>query len=475
MHDELPWLGVDVGVGVKLEDALGGVGADGLLAERGDTRRRPAHEDADGSLETFLTLSDHLEIKDTITDERGFRLLDLQGVRSLIHDGDRQLVFEALIVDGITNAHDVVGATHLADDLVVGILGLEERRDDGAAMRGIGRGLEYERHTRQVARRSIFEELHARRKILEFKAVVTADAVAGEVLEQHHAATLGHGHELAVAGIVDGVVGGSERQARLRGDHLDTVNEVGSAALQVVSDADRVDAVDRSGDLEAGIQTAHTSAVIVADERSALGRVDIDDGIEGRTEDLGEGAAFEDLPLLEWHTETIDVARLLDDAIESVGLGLHGEGALLERFVWLGLKGIVDGREAEEVARRRGRLGLRVEDEFSVVLRRQNELLREGIARLEETHGQLGAELATGGVDRVRASEIANVQAVIGIGGAAVGRLADHHVVITIVLRGEGTIAVLSVQNRVVREGLLKLVLVENGDVRIECAVGNGG
>ena len=212
----------------------------------------------------------------------------------------------------------------------------------------------------------------------------------------------------------------------------------------MVGDADRVNAVDRSGDLEAGIQAAHTSAIIVADERSALRGVDIDDRIEGRTEDLGEGAAFEDLALLEGDAETINVAGLLDDAVEGIGRGVDGEGTLLERFVRLGLEGIVDGREAEEVAGRRGRLGLRIKDELGVILRRQDEFLREGIACLEETHVELGAELATGGVNRVRATEIADMEPVVRISGAAVGRFADHHVVIAVVFRGEGTIAVLA-------------------------------
>lgn len=67
------------------------------------------------------------------------------------------------------------------------------------------------------------------------------------------------------------------------------------------------------------------------------------------------------------------------------------------------------------------------------------------------------------------------MESVVRISGTAVGRFADHHVVIAVVFRGEGTIAVLAVQNRVVGEGLLELVLVEDGDVRIERAVGNSG
>ena len=156
-------------------------------------------------------------------------------------------------------------------------------------------------------------------------------------------------------------------------------------------------------------------------------------------------------------------------------MGLDGEGALLERFVRLGLEGIVDGREAEEVTGRRGGLGLRIQHKLGVILGRQQDIFGEGIARLQETHVELGAELATGGVDRIRATEIADMESVERISGTAVGRFADHHVVIAVVFRGEGTIAVLAVQDRVVGEGLLELILVEDGDVRIERAVGNRG
>ena len=251
LDDELPRLGVDVGVGAELEDALAGLGGDGLFAERGDAGGSPAHEDADRALEAFLALGDDLQVEDAIAHERGLRRLDLKGVRGFVDDGDGELVLDALVVDDVADTDDVVGAAHPADDLVVRVLGLQERGDDGAAVRRVGRGFEHHRHAGQAAGRFVFEQLDAGGQAAEVEAVVAADAVTGEVLEQHHAAALGHGHELTVAGVVDGVVRRGEREARLRGDHLDAVDEVGAAAFKVIGDADGVDAVGRDGDAEA--------------------------------------------------------------------------------------------------------------------------------------------------------------------------------------------------------------------------------
>ncbi|MEY3548342.1 MAG: hypothetical protein RLZZ552_709 [Verrucomicrobiota bacterium] len=339
----------------------------------------------------------------------------------------------------------------------------------------VGRGFQHERHAGQRAGGGVLEQFHAGGQALELEAVIAADAVAGEVLEEHHAAALGHGHELAVVGVVDGVVRRSEGQARLRGHHLDAVDEVHAAPFEVVGDADRVDAVGRGGEAETGIKTTHAAAVVVAREGVALGAEHGDDGVEGRTQRLGERAALEDLALLEGHAEEIDVARLPDDAVEGVSRGLGGDGALLRDVVRFGLEGVVDGREAEEVAGGGGRLGLRVEDELGIVLGGQGDFFGEGITRLEEADGELGAELAAGGIDGVRTTEVADVQAIEGIGRAAVGRFAHHHVVFAVVFGGEGAVAVLAVQDRVVGGGLLEAVLVEDRDVRIHRALRDGG
>ena len=95
--------------------------------------------------------------------------------------------------------------------------------------------------------------------------------------------------------------------------------------------------------------------------------------------------------------------------------------------------------------------------------------------RFEEAHGELGAELAAGGIDGVRTTEVADVQAVEGIGRAAVGGLAHHHVIVAVVFGGEGAVAVLAVQDGIVGGGLLETVLVEDRDVRIHRALRDGG
>ena len=156
-------------------------------------------------------------------------------------------------------------------------------------------------------------------------------------------------------------------------------------------------------------------------------------------------------------------------------MGFHRERPGLRRLVRLDLEAVVDGRETEEVARRSRSLGFGVKHEFSIVLGRQDDLFGKGITGFDKPDSQLRAELAAGGVDRVRASEIADVETVVGIGRTAVRGLADHHVVLAVIFGGEGTVAVLAVQDRVIGEGLLELVLVEDGHVRIHRALRNRG
>ena len=65
------------------------------------------------------------------------------------------------------------------------------------------------------------------------------------------------------------------------------------------------------------------------------------------------------------------------------------------------------------------------------------------------------------------------MQPVEGAAAAAVGGLADHDVVLAVVLGDERAVAVLAVEDRVVGGGLLEPVLVEDGDVRIDFAPSN--
>ena len=95
--------------------------------------------------------------------------------------------------------------------------------------------------------------------------------------------------------------------------------------------------------------------------------------------------------------------------------------------------------------------------------------------RFKEADGQLRAELAAGGVDGVGTTEITDVQAIVRVVRAAIGGFADHHVIDAVIFGREGAVAVLAVKDRVVREGLLELVLVEDRHVRVEHAAGDRG
>ena len=65
------------------------------------------------------------------------------------------------------------------------------------------------------------------------------------------------------------------------------------------------------------------------------------------------------------------------------------------------------------------------------------------------------------------------MKAVIGITRAAIGGFADHHKVVPVVFSREGAVAIRTMEDRIIGEGFLEFILVEDGDVRIERTVGN--
>ena len=251
--DEVPVRGGHAGARAEFEGATIRTLGDGLLTERGDAGRRPYHEHADGALEPFLALGDHGQGKHAVLDDGHLGHLDLQRVGGGLDDRDGQAILDALIIDDVAVADDVVDLAHPSDDGLLGVEGQHPQGHDGLTERGVGRGLEDHRHVGQVLGGGVGEEAHARREAGGLKAVVATDARAGEVLQQRHAPAARHRDELAVVAIVNGIIRRGEREAGQGRGQLDAVDEVGAAALEVVAHAQRVDAVGRDGDAEAGI------------------------------------------------------------------------------------------------------------------------------------------------------------------------------------------------------------------------------
>ena len=125
------------GVGFALDDELPGSAAVTLALalsweratrfwpRRSSARRAKRCPEASSTMKTriaplkpSLRLATTLQGSDAVLDERGtFGVVDLQGSRGrLVDDGDRQLILDALVVDHVADADDVVGAAHPADD-----------------------------------------------------------------------------------------------------------------------------------------------------------------------------------------------------------------------------------------------------------------------------------------------------------------------------------------------------------------------
>ena len=334
----------------------------------------------------------------------------------------------------------------------------------------IRRGLEQQRHIRQVLRSQLGQQLHPGRQTGRDKAVIAAHARAGEVLEQGHAATARHRDELPVVRIVDRILGRSKGQARLRGGELDPVDELGPAALQVIADAEHVVTIRRHRDFEARIQATHPAPVIVGDQGGAGGAPQADDRIQGRPKHLGVSVAREHLALLQSEAVVIRVAGRADDAIQRVGVGGGDDIGLLAGAVRFRLEEIIDGGNPEGIPRRRRRFG-REHLMVRVLLGRYRDRAGKRALGVDETHVDFRARLAARGEDHVRTAEVADMQTIEGARRTTVGRLADHHEVIPVVLRDEGTKAVLPMQDRVIGRRLLEPILVEDRDVRIEVQV----
>ena len=95
----------------------------------------------------------------------------------------------------------------------------------------------------------------------------------------------------------------------------------------------------------------------------------------------------------------------------------------------------------------------------------------ERTVTLNEAHFRLRANFATGGIHHVRTAVAAHMQAVERIAAAAIGRLADHHRVVTVFLSHIGAVAILTMEDGVIADDLLEAILVDHGEEGIEDGV----
>ena len=136
----------------------------------------------------------------------------------------------------------------------------------------------------------------------------------------------------------------------MRGDHLDAIDEIRPAALEVIRDAYRVDTVRRHGKFEFGIKSAHAAAVVVRTHRITL-RSDHGHGrIERGAQRLGVAVTIEDLSFSQGDLKEVHVTGFIDDSVERVSLGFLGDGGLLQGIVRFDFERVLEGRKAESIS-----------------------------------------------------------------------------------------------------------------------------
>ena len=257
-----------------------------------------------------------------------------------------------------------------------------------------------------------------------------------------------------------------EGEPRRGGREFHAVGEVGLAAAEVVFDAHEILAVfghvepeDRVGPL----------GVVVARHGAAVGLEHVDHGIEAGPQPAGVALHLEGLPLLRRKPEVIDVAGLLDHAVERErGIGRRRRGGFV---VGLLLEGIAARRDPEGQGGGAGaavvgrKQPVRAADRHGGHVELPHDRSR---CIAEKGDGHLLARLAPGGVDGRGTREPADVEAVAGTAVAAIGGFADLHQVAAILGGEHREDAVLERGRRVIGDGELKPLGVDDRDVRIE-------
>src|SRR5262249_26034615 len=164
--------------------------------------------------------------------------------------------------------------------------------------------------------------------------------------------------------------------------------------------------------------------VVIADQSAAVELIQGHHRIELRAEAAGVAVNIVRLALLRLEAEEIDIARLVDDAVQCQGqLGLRCGGA---RVVRLNRDDVAVLRHAERDRRRRdAAFVLRVDAELRTGLLRQLDLLLDLPGRIaKEANLDLLARLAAGRNNSQRTREGADVQAVHAGAVAAIGTIA---------------------------------------------------
>jgi hypothetical protein len=318
-------------------------------------------------------------------------------------------------VDGLVRVaeHEVGGvlelAAHPAFALRILLADLPRlKRDELARERCVGGGLEDDRHLAAARLHRRRRHRDAGRQLAAVEHEVAVEVLPGGV--DQHGVAVAPRHEDGLPRLRVAVdPRDRQRQLALRRQDLHAVDEVGLPAAEMILHGEDVLAVLRRIERERRVEPL---GVVVRGDALAVGPRDAHDGIEPRPQLPGEALDHQRLSLLGAEAEAIDVAGLLDHAVErEPEVARRGGGGVVVRLL---LQRVADLRDTKRQRRRADAAG-----PVAVGREELHRVARGGHVDLaldrpgsvaEERHLHLLARLAAGRIDRGRPGKRADVQ-----------------------------------------------------------------
>ena len=350
-------------------------------------------------------------------------------------------------------------------DLQIGLIGVVEVRQDLrvlASQRSIGSCVENERHDRSAAPHRRAFDAYPGGEFIAFEVRGAAVVLASDTHLNSHATSL---RDDQLGSHIPGELhcsGGGLRHYWL---HLNTVGVARPAALQVVLNENRVLAVSRTLPADVAVGPA---TVVISDESGSIGVADIHHGIDRGPQTTAVEFDLKDLTLLGGEFEVVLIALCLQHTVEG-GRSFNCRQACYG-IVVLSFHHIRQRRDAEphgrcRCARRIGDINGKV---FGGVGRNGDVLFVDTGHVTEELdlHGFAG--FATRGNDAAGAGIRADVEQVVGLAIAQVGRIANLDDVLSVFRNHARRDTIVPGQSGVVTGGQLKSSGVQDRDVGIK-------
>ena len=346
--------------------------------------------------------------------------------RQRLDDRHREFVDLRAVVDGVVGLPQnevgevLEGSAHL-DVFILGT-GLERHQPTGE--RRVGGCLEDDRHLRHRPRHLAVDGRQPGRKRPGLEDQVTTEVRPAGVDEDCITIAPWH-HDLLTGLRIPIDPRDRERQRRRHRLELDPVDEIGSPAAEVISDADDILAVLRHLESQVGVGPA---GIIIRGNGSSIGAEDTEERVEPTADPPREAFDLEHLPLGGGEPEAVDVAIGADDPVE--GERRFAGGRLGRSVVGLDLEEVAEGRDAERNRGGTDAVGISGKERQDVSRQRHGHFLDESAGGItQKRHRHRLPRLAPGRVDGRGTGERADVEAVAAVAVAGVARLADLDVV----------------------------------------------